>query len=153
MTREEITERLEYLGKVISNGYDTASMQARMSHPNAKFLAERTMDYVRAFEREREELRKELMAMDNVDKVQPKDMDKDCIYVKYEPMSSRRLSVVDGKIDLSLLEDTKYGKYIIGLSYDDKWDSYTIALSEEGQALWKEEEESISRWMAKWGCD
>lgn len=64
MTREEITERLEYLGKVIPNGYDTASMQARMSHPNAKFLAERTMDYVRAFERERDELRKELMAMD-----------------------------------------------------------------------------------------
>jgi hypothetical protein len=64
MTREKITERLEYLSKVIPNGYDTASMQARLSHPNAKFLTQRTMDYVRAFERERDELRKELMAMD-----------------------------------------------------------------------------------------
>lgn len=63
MTRQEITERLEYLSKVIPNGYDTASMQSRMSHPNAKFLAQRTMDYVRAFECEKDELEKKLKAM------------------------------------------------------------------------------------------
>ena len=64
MTREEIIERLEYLSKVIPNGYDTASRQARLSHPNAKFLSERTMDYVRAFEREKDELEKKLKTMD-----------------------------------------------------------------------------------------
>ena len=85
--------------------------------------------------------------------VQPKDRDKKDIFVKYLPIGACKMFfIVDGKIDLSLLDDTKYGKYIIG-AYDDKWDSYTIALSEEGQALWKEEEASISRWMAKWGCD
>lgn len=86
--------------------------------------------------------------------VQPKDREKKYIFVKYLPIGgSKRFFIVDGKIDLSLLDDTKYGKYVIGLAYDDKWDSYTIALSEEGQALWKEEEAEISRWMAKWGCD
>lgn len=64
MTRQEITERLEYLSKVIPNGYDTASMQSRMNHPNAKFLAQRTMDYVRAFECEKDGLEKKLKAMD-----------------------------------------------------------------------------------------
>lgn len=62
MTREEIIDRLEYLDRVISNGYDTVYMQARMSHPNAEFLAQRTMDYVRAFERERNELTEKLNA-------------------------------------------------------------------------------------------
>ena len=86
--------------------------------------------------------------------VQPKDRDKKDIFVKYLPIGGcKRFFIVDGKIDLSLLDDTKYGKYVTGLSYDDKWDSYAIVLSEEGQALWEAEEASISRWMAKWGCD
>lgn len=63
MTREEIIDRLNYLDRVISNGYSTASMQAGLSHHNAEFLAQRTMDYVRAFERERNELTEKLNAI------------------------------------------------------------------------------------------
>lgn len=87
-------------------------------------------------------------------KVQPKDANEKYICVVYEPIGiARQLDVIEGMVDLSELQKTKYYKYVTGLSYDDKWDSYTVSLSEEGQALWKEEEASISRWMAKWGCD
>ena len=64
MTREEIIERLEYLNKVIDNGYDTAFMQRRMSHPNADSLADSTMRWVKAFERERNELREKIRVME-----------------------------------------------------------------------------------------
>lgn len=84
--------------------------------------------------------------------LQPNDIERGYIYVSFEPIgASRRVDIVDGAPNLASLADTKYGKYIIGLSYDDKWDSYTITLDEEGQQLWNEELVRIREYFNKWG--
>lgn len=86
--------------------------------------------------------------------VQPKDMDKDYIYVKYDPLGScRRMKVVKGMVDISSLQDTKYGKYITGISPRENDDTYDLVLSHEGRGIWEEERVSICKWMDKWGCD
>ena len=79
-------------------------------------------------------------------KVQPKDIDKEYIYVEYEPIGiARHMDITDGMVDLLKLAETKYGKYITGLSCDGKF--YSIALNEEGQALWDEEHKQICEFM------
>ena len=86
--------------------------------------------------------------------VQPKDMGNVCIYVKYDPLGScRRMKVVKGMVDISSLQDTKYGKYITGISPRENDDTYDLVLTPEGRDLWEGEKVSISNWMAKWGCD
>lgn len=85
-------------------------------------------------------------------KVQPQDIDKEYIYVEYEPIGiARRMYITDGMVDLSELSGTKYGKYITGLSCDGRF--YSIALNAEGQALWAQERREIGEWMNKYGCD
>ena len=81
-------------------------------------------------------------------KVQPKDANDKYIYVEYEPIGiARHMNITDGMVDLSELSETKYGKYITGLSCDGRF--YSIALNEEGQALWDEELEQIRDWMKR----
>lgn len=86
--------------------------------------------------------------------VLPQDLEKGCIHVCIEPIGAYRdIPLVDGKPDVSMLRNTKYGKYIIGVNYDEGRDTYIVALNEEGQAIWNEEIAYIGKWMAEWGCD
>lgn len=83
-----------------------------------------------------------------------KDVAKDSIYVCYEPIGlCKMMQVADGIIDLSALQDTKYGKYITGVTPRLDDDKYDVVLTPEGRELWTKEIARIYEWMIKWGCN
>lgn len=83
-----------------------------------------------------------------------KDASKSEVFVSYEPIGiCMRLQVVDGKIDLSILQKTKYGNYITGISPRLDDDKYDVVLTPEGKELWDKERVRIGEWMIKWGCN
>lgn len=85
-------------------------------------------------------------------KVQPKDANEKYIYVVYEPIGiARQLDVIEGMVDLSELQKTKYYKYVTGIK-EGRTD-YELVLNEEGQSLWAQERREIGEWMNKYGCD
>lgn len=87
-------------------------------------------------------------------KVKTKDENETHIYVVYEPIgASRRLDVVDGMVDISELQKTKYYKYVTGIKHTDGSTYYELVLNEEGQSLWAQERREIGEWLNKYGCD